>query len=194
MKNLPLVLTLALAAVSVSAHADWPTLDQRVKNPWIFSLGSFTEGRELGTSIAPSRGIDQNWCNGESSFNPDLSFLQAFGAELGIGFQAAFHPVDLRISERYQTFGWTNNFSLGSPHSILGIDALFRFNSVYYGPGIGLGYRSTANGFTFQGAPQQVLSAVVGCDVSRSAFAEARLQTASSEQFRAASVSVGLRF
>lgn len=191
MKTHAAFLLLAVAAVT-TARADWPTVDQRVKNPWIFSLGSFTDGQELGSAFAPT--YFNSYCNGQPMVQPDLAFLEACGVELSFGYQLASHPVDLRFSERYQTFGWTNNFGLGSPRSILGVDALFRYDMVYFGPGIGMGYVSTANGFTFQGAPKQVLSAVVGCDVSRSAFAEARLQTGSSEQFRAASVSFGLRF
>jgi hypothetical protein len=187
------LLCLATASAAFANGATDPDLTERTQNPFFISFGSFADGAELGTLLGSATDLSHT-CPGSDQFIQDVSVLQALGLEMAVGVEAPLGVASIRFSDRFQTFGITNNQSLGRPHSVVGADALFRYQTVYFGPGIGIGYGSARSGLTFQGAPVQVLSAVVGCDVSQSAFAEARVQTAAAEAYRVASLSVGLRF
>jgi hypothetical protein len=198
MKNSLAIFSLCAAASAAipcfaSATTSGPSLTDRMQNPWFVSIGTFAGNSELGTVFDASSQYSS--CGGVPMSSPDIALFESMGLELGMGYEAALAPVDLRFSGRVETFGPTNNNELGRPHSIFGVDALFRSNQLYFGPGVGVGYASArTSGLTFQGAPTQVFSAVVGYDASATAFAEARLQTAPVNDYKVASVSFGLRF
>lgn len=119
------------------------------------------------------------------------------GSEVAVGYRYAIDNADFRISARGQMFNITDGFGNQSNINVseVAIDALYRVDALYFGPGIAFGsVTGTTDGFTVSGTDETVFTATLGYDFTTRLFVEARYQYASVDAYKGYSINLGLRF
>jgi len=159
--------------VTSSDNAADFSVEGRQRFPWFVSLGGYFPD-----------------FTGDNTSN-------SVGAEIAFGYRFPTDQFDFRASVRGQEFDITDAFFNQSTIDVseFSLDALFRVEAFYIGPGISFGsVTGTTNGFTVNGQSQTVWSVTAGYDITPRVFVEARWQTADVDAYKGYSLNVGYRF
>lgn len=165
-------------------HDDSPwSASARNRVPWFFSIGPYFSDKSVGFVDSAGNAFSESG---------------QVGVEVALGVRYAFEMGEVRLVTRGSVNNWNISNGGGSftvSTSDVELDALFRAQGFYIGPGLDiLTATASSGGFTATSNTVAAVSGTIGYDFTSRLFVEAHWHESGTPALSGGSLSVGYRF